>query len=130
MRRSKKFLLPVLVVAALAAVGAASTNAISDSGTPADANLGYVSITDSGATLSDVAYTTSDDNSLTQVTLTFAPALATNDTVSIATNGGTGSGGVDGTCTGNGAFTVYTCTFTADPAVDTMTSLGVTVAPQ
>jgi hypothetical protein len=130
MRRSRKFLLPVLAVAALAAVGAASTNAIVDSGTPADANLGYVSITDSGATLSDVAYTTSDDNSLTGVTLTFASALATNDTVSIATNGGTGSGGVDGTCTGNTGFTVYTCTFGADPAVDGVTSLGVTVAPQ
>ncbi len=130
MRRSKKFLLPVLAVAALAAVGAASTNAIGESGTSADPSLGYVSIADSGATLSDVAYTTTDNDSLTAVTLTFSTALAANDTVSIATNGGTTSGGLDGTCTGNTGFTVYTCTFATDPAVDTVTSLGVTVAPQ
>ena len=139
MRRSrfKKFVLPLLVLGVLAAIGAASTNSLATTGNSTDPDLGYLSVASTGATMRDISYQTDDAGNLDGVTVTFDNPIQSNDLVSVATNGGTGSGGVDGTCSPTDVTTgtatpvaTYTCTLGSPPAITAVTSLGVTVAPQ
>jgi hypothetical protein len=118
MRRSKKFLLPVLVVTALAVVGAASTNALSfSSGTTPYADFAYGAVTTQGATVSNVHYTvTNAGQTITGVQVEFGSALVSTDDVNVALNeDGNTTGASTTACTptsttGLGAYETYDCT--------------------
>ncbi|HTW11473.1 MAG TPA: hypothetical protein VME01_01910 [Solirubrobacteraceae bacterium] len=116
MRRSrfKKYAIPVFVLMALAAVGAASTNAISfTGGTGQYADVGYGAITtNAGVAISNVHYVTANTGQeITEVDVTFGSALQSTDVVHIAfnTDGQTG-GTYAATCTDTGTETTYDCT--------------------
>jgi hypothetical protein len=129
--RFKKFALPVLVLTALAAVGAASTNAISfTGGTAKYANVGYGAITtNSAVAISNVHYVTANaGQEVTEVDVTFGTALQASDVVGVTFNQNGGTGGTDTTCTDEGLHTVYDCTgFTQ--SVTGLTDVDIAVTP-
>jgi hypothetical protein len=133
MRRSRfrKYAIPVIVLMALAAIGAASTNAI-DVTSPQtnDANVGYaaVSVT-TGITLDNLQYATdSTGQEVTGVTLTFHSALLSTDEVRVTFNGdGTPNSGTSETCTTSNE-TTYTCAGWTQDA-DTLANVDIAVTP-
>jgi hypothetical protein len=133
MRRSRfrKYAIPVIVLMVLAAVGAASTNAIIDT-SPAtnDANVGYAAVTiNSSITLDNIAYATdSTGQEVTGVTLTFDSALLSTDEVRVTFNGdGTPNSGTTETCTTTNE-TVYTCAGWTQTA-KTLSDVDIAVTP-
>jgi hypothetical protein len=129
--RFKKFALPVLVLTALAAVGAASTNAISfTGGTAKYANVGYGAITtNSAVAISNVHYVTANaGQQITEIDVTFGTALSPLDVVGLAFNQNGVTGGTSVSCTDQGAHTVYDCTGLAQD-VTGLTDVDIAVTP-
>lgn len=137
-RISRRFLVVLVVVGALAAGGAAYTNSITGAGTTSN-TAGYADVSVSGATLADASYTfSSDGTQITAVTFTFTGDIegerlqfglgtAANPTLANCANTGI-SGGVipsgdyDGTTN-----TVVTCNGLS-VTTGTATDLGVLVS--
>jgi hypothetical protein len=136
MRRSKKYLLPVLVVTALAAVGAASTNAISFTSTTAPyADFGYGEVTTQGAAVSNIHYTvTNAGQTITGVQVEFGAALVSTDDVDVAFNeDGNTTGASTTACTptsttGIGAYETYDCTGYTESVAD-VSNVDISVTP-
>lgn len=148
MRRSrlKKFALPVLVLVALAAIGAASTNALST--TPVNnLDTAYGSVTvnggaSPGVTLSDLQYTTdASGQTISAVTLTFAGMTqsgtpAASDVVTLTASGlaSPDTPLVPVNCTA-GTYSATAMTYTCDDggdmswAVGDLTGMDVSVLP-
>jgi hypothetical protein len=132
MRKIKRFGIPVLVVAALALVGAGFTNAVSFDATVPNA-IGYGELSTEGASVSSVvyAYTNSSDQTINGETLTFdSPGIPTGEVVRVAFNDN-GLSTAMTTCTNgsstSGAFTTATCT--ASLAAASVTDFDVSVLP-
>jgi hypothetical protein len=125
MRRSRfrKFVIPVVVLVVIAAVGAASTNAISFTNTDGYKNIGYGSFTtQSTVAVSDVHYTTdTTGQTLQSVEVTFGAVLQATDDVSIAFNGGDTS-----PCIDSGDHTTYNCAVSEPVTTETDIDFAVT----
>jgi hypothetical protein len=129
--RFKKFALPVLVLTALAAFGAASTNAISfTGGTAKYADVGYGSVTtNSTVAISNVHYVTANaGQEVTEIDVTFGAPLQLTDVVGLAFNQDGAIGGTSVTCSDAGAHTVYDCTGLTQ-SVSTLTDVDIAVTP-
>ncbi len=138
MRKFKRFGIPVLVVAALALVGAGFTNSLTFDSTVTNANqIGYGKVTVStGASISGItyAYSNTSDTTISGATLTFdTPGVPDDEVIRVGWNGGamtacTGTGDTGGTGDGTVDFTGATCTGLAQ-LVSGATDFDVEVAP-
>jgi hypothetical protein len=136
MRKIKRFGIPVLVVAALALVGAGFTNSLSFGSNVTNNMTGFGKVTlPTGVSVSNITYGYVDgtDQSINAETLTFGGSGVPDDeVVKVGWNGGsvvscTGTGDT-GTGIGDGDFTGATCT--AGPqSVSTAADFEVLVLP-
>ena len=149
MRRSrfKKYGLPLVVLLVLAAIGAASTNALGGTSALDGQDTAYGTITvsnssgSSGVTISDIKYTTDAPGAnITSVALTFNGMTATTtspdvvtltDTTSSASFNCTAPGSGPSSYTITGTGDVYTCDVSAGGGlpVGTFTGASISVLP-